>query len=186
MITIRRFADLRPDRWRNGGGITREIARDGDGPADFTWRLSLADIKRPGTFSSFPDTERIFTVVEGKAVVLDVEGQKHLVERAQPFHFPGDVAVCAALPAGPVRALNVIVRRGNMHAKVAIKELTGQHTHQVLVNSYAVVLAGRVEVRSGGVATELCTFDAVSGTHWEASEISGHGFLAVVSLKHHG
>ena len=45
-----RAADYRAMAWKNGQGMTREIAREpGDG--DFLWRLSIAEVAASGDFS---------------------------------------------------------------------------------------------------------------------------------------
>lgn len=185
-MTILRFADLRPDRWRNDGGTTREIASCGDDPTHVMWRLSLAEVEHPGPFSLFPDAERILTVVDGEEMVLDVEGQEHTVERGRPFHFSGDAAVTARLPTGSVRALNVVIHRGTLRADVAIQELSAQHSHHVSAGSYAVVVSGRAVVQADGVLTELFRFDTVQGDELESPEVTGHGLLAVVSFTDRG
>ena len=47
-----RFAELPLAPWRNGGGVTREVAVDGPGAQDFEWRISIADVNEPGPFSA--------------------------------------------------------------------------------------------------------------------------------------
>ena len=70
--------------WKNGGGVTREIARDPpDGP--WRWRLSIAEVASDGAFSAFPGLSRILTVIEGSGVDLH-----------------GSDGVIAALPLRPV------------------------------------------------------------------------------------
>lgn len=180
--SILRFAELRPERWRNGGGTTRQIASDGDGAGAFAWRLSLADVERSGPFSRFPHAERILTVVEGEGMVLDVEGREHAVEWGLPFRFSGDAAVTATLPAGPVRALNVITGRGAVRARVVVHHLSAGRPRHVSAGDYAVLIAGQAVVQTRGVATELLGFDTVRGDERETPEITGRGRLAVVSL----
>ena len=60
-------ATYRVRPWRNGQGVTRDIAAD-DG-----WQLSLADITRSGRFSDFGDSVRHFAIVAG-AVILRFAG----------------------------------------------------------------------------------------------------------------
>jgi uncharacterized protein len=182
--TIRRFAARRPDPWRNGGGITREIA-SGDTVGKFAWRLSLADVEQPGAFSLFPDTERIITVVGGQGMVLDIEGQEHTVEPGRPFHFSGDAAVTASLPTGPVRALNIITNHDTVRAGVVLRELSDHRTHQVVPHSFAVLLSGHAFARTDVTTSELCIFDTVCGTEPDIPVITGSGLLAIVSLDHH-
>ena len=55
-------------RWKNGGGVTREVAKS-PSQAPF-WRVSIANVDQEGPFSSFVDLDRILTVIEGKGMVL--------------------------------------------------------------------------------------------------------------------
>lgn len=182
--TVLRFAALRPDPWRNGGGITRQIADSGSHPGSSTWRLSLADVERPGPFSRFPDTDRILTVVGGEGMLLHMDGQEHTVHRGRPFRFPGDAAVTATLPGGAVRALNVMTHRAAASADVVVQELSDRRTHRVVPHSFAVLLAGHALVRTGATASELRVYDTVRGTEPDTPLLTGDGLLAVVSLDH--
>jgi len=101
------FAALAPVPWRNGGGLTREIA---GAPGA---RLSLADIERDGPFSIFEGLDRIFVVVQG-AVTLSF-GPADVVRLdpgVAPLEFAGEHAPQAAPGAPGCRALNLLVERG--------------------------------------------------------------------------
>lgn len=182
--TILRFADLRPERWRNGGGITREIAGSDSRPENFAWRLSLADVEQPGPFSRFPGTDRTLTVIEGDVMLLDIDGKEHTVQRGRPFHFSGDAAATATLPAGPIRALNVITHRDAVIADVVVQELSDHAAHQVVPHSFGVLLSGHAIVRTDVTTSELHVYDTVRGTVPDTLVITGDGLLAVVSLEH--
>lgn len=87
--------------WRNGGGVTREIAsvpRVADG-GDFAWRASIATIDRDGGFSPFPGVDRSITLISSDGVILDHgQGGRHaLVQQAEPYAFSGDDAIQATL-----------------------------------------------------------------------------------------
>lgn len=113
------FDALVPAPWRNGGGVTREIARGSDGRG-LRWRLSLAEIARDGPFSPFPGLDRVLTVVAGEGFVLVLPGGPHPLERLSPFAFGGGVPVAARLSAGPVRVLNAMSRAGEAAASVRV------------------------------------------------------------------
>ncbi|MFF0990798.1 HutD/Ves family protein [Kocuria nitroreducens] len=184
--TVLRFADLRPEPWRNGGGITREIAGSGSRTGNFAWRLSLADVEQPGPFSRFPGTDRILTVTEGEGMLLTMDGHEHAVQRGRPFHFSGDVAATATLPAGAIRALNVIARRDAVRADVVVQELSDHGAHRLAPHSFGVLLSGHAIVRTDVTASELHIHDTVRGTASGTPVITGDGLLAVVSLEHRG
>ena len=101
--------------WKNGGGVTREIAAwpEGADMNDFVWRVSLAEVATDGPFSAFPDVDRTLTVVEGAGMDLTVGGERWLVNtRYEPRDFRGDVPTDCRLLDGPVVNLNVMWRRG--------------------------------------------------------------------------
>lgn len=103
MRVIRRSAfETRP--WRNGGGISHEIAWH----PDDDWRLSLAEIARGGPFSDYSGFDRTLTPIGDG---LRLNGRP---VGPEPFSFPGEDAVEAALDFGTVLAFNVITRRGAM------------------------------------------------------------------------
>jgi environmental stress-induced protein Ves len=57
-ITLIPANEYRRERWKNGLGWTREIAREpADGDA-WTWRLSIAEVEKDGPFSAFPCCDR--------------------------------------------------------------------------------------------------------------------------------
>ncbi|MEA1672065.1 HutD family protein [Nitrospirillum sp. BR 11163] len=100
--------------WKNGGGVTREVARQDDGAGDFLWRVSIAEVRQAGPFSHFADTDRVLAVLEGR-LLLDFGGGAAPVTvtpetAAHPF--PGDVPVSGTPDGGPVIDLNLMVRRG--------------------------------------------------------------------------
>jgi len=112
-------ASLLAAPWRNGGGITREIAAHSDA-AGLVWRLSLATIDRDGPFSAFPGLRRILTVVEGAGLVLAIGARRRSAPPLRPVAFDGGAAVAARLAGGPVRVLNVIWRPAAVAASVQL------------------------------------------------------------------
>jgi hypothetical protein len=127
-MTIIRRSELKEGRWRNGRGMSWEIASDpprADADA-FGWRLALARIDGDAPFSHYPGVDRIFTLAGGEGLSLNVEGRGTIILRPQaaPCRFPGDVPVDCRLAAGPCLALNLFLRRGHWQAATAI--LTGE------------------------------------------------------------
>ena len=113
MRPIRR-RDLPAQPWRNGGGVTREIAvhPQGAGLDGFVWRISLAEVAADGPFSPFPGIDRTLTVIEGPGLSLDFGGGTVALPPGQPLPFPGEAPVAARLAQGPITDLNVMTRRG--------------------------------------------------------------------------
>ena len=108
-----RVDDVPPQRWRNGGGWTRELLA---WPSANDWRVrvSVADIESDGPFSSFPGVQRFFAVLEGAGVELTVDGRPQQVRPdGAVAHFSGDATTQCRLLGGPTRDLNLMVRGAN-------------------------------------------------------------------------
>jgi environmental stress-induced protein Ves len=101
--------------WRNGGGMTWEIARgrvDGRSDDAWHWRFSLAEIAADGPFSAFPDVDRLLTVVAGTGIELTIDGAApRRLDVRDSIQFRGEAAIACALVAGPTRDLNLMVDR---------------------------------------------------------------------------
>lgn len=124
-------ANRRPVPWKNGGGVTIEIAADppGAGFDDFDWRVSMAEISADGPFSVFPGVDRVLAVLDGR-FRLAVAGlaPAELTPASAPLQFPGDVPSFAELLTPKARDLNVMVRRGRISAEVVRLAISGEHT----------------------------------------------------------
>ena len=71
--------DHRQMPWKNGGGLTREVASSPPGSAltDFDWRISFAEVAAGGPFSTFPGVDLVIILVDGPAMALTVDGVRH-------------------------------------------------------------------------------------------------------------
>ncbi len=115
-----RWADCVPTPWRNGGGITREVAAHPPTGEEFDWRLSIADVEQPGPFSAFADVDRVITLLEGEQMVLEFDDERVRLVPFEPYAFPGEAACTGVLPDGATRDLNVMTRRGRTQAQVRV------------------------------------------------------------------
>ena len=197
-MEIIRFADLKSEPWRNGGGATRQIAGHSGaafGHADaskhdgWDWRVSIAEISKAGDFSPFPGMERVLTVVEGELLLLTVDGAEHPLEKYRPFRFSGEAGTTCALPTGDIRNLNVITRAGKYKGFTSIIELSKKRAHPLFAGQLGVLLQGQATAaaaaESGAEAPDpvaLDRYDAVVGSDSGSPEVLGRGFLAVVSI----
>src|SRR5438105_15428583 len=75
-LRILRAAERPPTPWKNGGGLTREVIvhPPGSDLSRFDWRVSLAEIRAPGPFSSLPGIDRRMAVLEGRLSLSIGEG----------------------------------------------------------------------------------------------------------------
>ena len=109
--------DYRLMPWKNGRGVTTEIAihppsADLAGKP-FDWRVSMADVKQDGDFSSFPGYDRSILVAEGAGMELDFDAAPavRLQGAGATTLFSGDWRTRCRLLDGPVRDFNVMTRR---------------------------------------------------------------------------
>lgn len=103
--------DIRPSRWKNGGGWTRELLA-WPRPDDWVLRISVADIEADGPFSSFPDIDRFFAVLSGEGVLLDIDGSARELNGHSPLlAFAGESATDCRLVGDATRDFNLMVRR---------------------------------------------------------------------------
>ena len=109
--------------WKNGGGVTVDIAaayRPGATPGSWSgmlWRFGRTEIVAPGPFSDLSGYDRILTVIDGRGLMLDIEGDKDRTtsldvrEPYRPVRFRGEDRIVSRLEAGPVAVLNLIADR---------------------------------------------------------------------------
>lgn len=188
-MDIIRYASLKPAPWANGGGVTRQLAAGPSGSgADWDWRISIAEVAKAGPFSPLPGIDRIITVIEGELIALSVDGAEQALEKFRPFRFSGDSDTSASLPTGALMDLNLMTRRGAFKGYAAIIELSKKRPHPVFADQFAVLLQGSATVSPAATddaaapaAEALGKFDTVVGSE-DAPEISGRGFLAVLSI----
>jgi environmental stress-induced protein Ves len=108
------LADLPSQPWKNGGGITTEIAIGPVGATlqDFRWRISRAQIEREGPFSVFPGVTRWIALMEGAGCRLDLsDGSGFELVPHRAFVFSGDLsAICRLNQNRPCTVINVMAK----------------------------------------------------------------------------
>lgn len=165
--------------WKNGGGVTREIAAwpEDAGMDDFEWRVSLAEVAADGPFSAFSDVDRTLTVVEGAGMDLTVGGERRLVNtRYEPRDFRGDVPTDCRLLDGPVINLNVMWRRGVGPTTPTVAIVRGRL--RLCAGALVVALDGTAEV----AGLTLGPYDAVQLGD-EEPVLHARGRTAVIGLS---
>ncbi len=122
----------RRERWKNGLGWTREIARgqvlggvfvesiDEPGQPDWDWRLSIAQIDEDGPFSTFEGIDRTLVLLEGHGMTLTFDDGE-VVALAAPgktIDFAGERSLRCTLTDGPTFDFNVMWRRDRLTAAI--------------------------------------------------------------------
>lgn len=149
--------EVRVVPWKNGGGLTTEIAigppRLGD--HDWSWRVSIADVPSTGPFSRFPGIDRSIAVIEGGGMDLRfADGRVVPLELNRPVDFDGGVPVDGILRTDPIRDFNVMADRRYFRPRLEI--VAGLSEIQRAVPGGSVLLvhildgAGTVTARDGG------------------------------------
>lgn len=106
--------------WKNGGGITAQIALfppQSTFPGDnFLWRISSAQVSSAGPFSQFPKCDRKLVIVKGEGLLLN----KQKLLPYQPVSFPGESTIDCQLVSAPVEDLGIIYRRDLVQAEMTV------------------------------------------------------------------
>ncbi|MEK2492811.1 HutD family protein [Kitasatospora purpeofusca] len=182
-VQLLRAAERPATAWRNGGGVTREVAGypAGSGLDDFAWRVSLADVGSAGPFSAFPGVDRVITLVEGPGMALTVDGTEHVVDAPfRPFAFSGDAATDCRLLGGPLVDFNVMTRRGRAAADLA---LATEPRTLVVAPGTTVLLVCLSGTAALDAATTLTRYDAALLTAPATHALHPTGTTAVLTLR---
>ena len=139
------LAQVAPSPWRNGGGVTRELAAWPDAQ-DWVWRMSVAQVERGGPFSRFDGVRRWFAVLSGAGVRLELDGlSQELTRGSAPLAFDGATPVDCRLIDGATQDFNLMVR-GDRPAQMT--RLAGIHhltaTEATTVAVYALSAAAQI------------------------------------------
>ena len=122
--TLRRARDLVAVPWRNGQGMTRDVATMLGPDGALRWQVSIAELVRDASFSDYAGYDRIFTPVLGEGIALSLDGGAFLpCPLLAPFRFPGEAAVRCRSGGVPGRAFNVITAREHQRAEVQVLRL---------------------------------------------------------------
>lgn len=162
---ILRAATRRALPWKNGGGITREVAAfpPGSGLADFDWRISIAEVRAAGPFSRFPGVDRQMAVLEGRlALSLGAQPARSLASDTPPLFFSGEVPAFGEPLDGPVLDLNVMTRRGRFESVVTRHSLSDTLELEPARGTLLVVALSDLVLQGAGVEAHLVRLDAAS------------------------
>jgi uncharacterized protein len=110
--------------WKNGGGITVDIAFEGD-----VWRFSRTPITAAGPFSDYSGFDRLQVLVAGSGLVLQTPSGEIDVRRPfRPVRFAGETPIVSRLEAGPVEVVNLLGDRSKVRINLTVLE-AGRSQH---------------------------------------------------------
>jgi uncharacterized protein len=187
-VEILRYADAKPVAWKNGGGLTRELASapDDHAPGAFAWRISVADVDLSGDFSTFPGVDRVIVFVEGPSMILTVGAGSRELARFEPYAFDGGVAASCDVPLGPTRDLNIMTRRDRCTATVEVVDVDGTTTCETTGEGVHVLVALHDQVAvagSGFGQVTLGRFDLLRVHGPLAVDLQGSGPVALIVIR---
>ncbi|WP_291868542.1 HutD family protein [Bradyrhizobium sp.] len=114
-------AAFRHTPWKNGGGITIDIAESllaGFGPGGWeglVWRFGRTAIVTPGPFSDLAGFDRRQVLVSGSGLVLETpDGEIDVRRPFEPVRFAGETRIVSRLEAGPVEVVNLLGDRSRV------------------------------------------------------------------------
>ena len=120
-MQVLRSKDLIDVKWKNGGGITRNIATGMLGDVA-CWRVSRADVDVEGPFSNFAGLTRILTVVSPNAMELVHDAGVLEARSWEPLVFDGGLCVESRLLDGPLTDLNLMFDRVLCKATAEVRQ----------------------------------------------------------------
>jgi len=160
---ILRAADRNSAAWKNGGGFTREVAVHplGSDLENFEWRVSLAEVRRGGAFSTFAGVDRHMAVISGR-LGLSMSGREpmSLSSDSPPLTFPGEVPVYAEPGAEPVTDLNVMTRRGHFLARLRRCSAAESIELRLEADTTLLLALAPLALRAPSIEAKLAALDA--------------------------
>jgi len=112
--------------WKNGGGVTIDIAvtmLPGFEPGSWegiVWRFSRTAIVTPGPFSDLSGYDRQLALVSGQGLVLGTPvGEIDVRQPLRPVRFAGETSIVSRLEAGPVEVVNLIGDRSRVSIELS-------------------------------------------------------------------
>jgi len=198
-LTLIRGAQLVASPWKNGGGVTREVAAF---PADtgldtFVWRVSVADVAQAGPFSRFAGIDRTLVLLSGAGMLLDEAQSGEAVTThalTQPLdtaRFGGEAHIDARLVDGPTRDFNLMVRRDRAQGELDVWHTTQQQAPGERTLSADVAL---LYCASGAIAVALGDAEAqrlepgdtlhIDAPNNLSCRIEGEGALLAIRIRY--
>jgi uncharacterized protein len=120
MMTLLTPAHYRAIPWKNGGGISTDIATDSATGGE-VWRFGRTPIPVAGPFSDYTGYDRVQVVIKGRGLVLD--GPQGEIDLRTPFtlvRYRGELPLVSRLEAGPVEVVNLIGQRAKVSVDMQI------------------------------------------------------------------
>ncbi len=181
-MRLRRAADRPAQPWRNGNGVTREVAAS-DRLVRGTplWRVSIATIAHDSEFSAFPGIDRMLAPLGADGLTLVIDGAARRVAQHEVVAFAGEQAVAAISVARPGDDLNLMVAREGGAGVLEVLPVAGAAAIDAEPTGVVLVVALDGALACGDTA--LQRHDAIALDAGESVELSGVGVVAVARVR---
>ncbi len=162
--------------WKNGGGVTLDIAdayRPGathGGWDGVIWRFGRTGATAPGPFSDLTGYDRVLVLVTGRGLVLETpDGEIDVRTPLRPVRFRGETPIMSRLEAGPVEVVNLIGNRDAVSidlrvlgAGAALETIAGTHIVYAPSGAATIAWAGARHALGDNHALRIETADAAT------------------------
>lgn len=169
-VTVLNPSDYKKMPWKNGKGVTTEIALFPAGSSlvknDFHWRLSFAEVREDGAFSEFPGCLRYLTLLQGKGIRLTFPDRVLSVNQEAAVHFSGEEPVFGALTDGAIQDFNFIYKKDLIHAEILLLE----SEKDITLKSEALVFVNRGVVECVQAEGNPLLLTALQTGHFKSSK----------------
>ncbi|MEO8104304.1 MAG: HutD family protein [Betaproteobacteria bacterium] len=134
--------------WKNGGGVTTELAAQRVA-GKVVWRVSIAAVEQAGPFSDFSGFDRAIMLLRGNGMVLSFggagarsltqPGEQRIDQPYVPYRFAGEWRTHCRLIDGPVEDFNFMFARQLARGQLRVLGLTEIVQSQSLSDGDAIV-----------------------------------------------
>ncbi len=163
--------------WKNGGGVTTDIAFEGD-----VWRFSRTPITAPGPFSDYTGFDRLQVLISGSGLVLQTpDGEIDVRRPFQPVRFAGETPIESRLECGPVEVVNLMGERRRV--RLGLTVLDAGKTQRLGPGVHiAYCPAGQAVLRLGDETFTLESDSGVRIEKWEGVAACSAGVIVMGSV----
>lgn len=163
--------------WKNGGGVTTDIAFEGD-----VWRFGRTPITAPGPFSDYTGFDRLQVLVAGSGLVLQTPSGEIDVRRPfQPVRFAGETPIVSELECGPVEVVNLMGDRRRVSLGLVILD-DGKTQHLGRGLHIAYCPAGQAVLRLGHETYDVSADGGLRIEGWEGVAACTAGVIVLGSV----
>lgn len=148
-------ADFRTTHWKNGKGMTTELAiSEGGTLAEFDWRISMASVVENGPFSDFCGYDRCLLLLKGAGLQLvheSSEGRRTTSSLKKPLDmatFDGGSHTTATLIDGPITDFNIMAKTGFWRADTRTSRTAEHLTLNPLAKTFVYAVAENTRLQS--------------------------------------